>query len=111
MGFFSWNCKCCGHPMLSPYAITETNGWMNNVVVLEADGSILRGEYDGYGRVGEHEINIDSEKEPECYHRSCWEKAGKPTEYTGASEYSADQGYFFDEGAHDMEDPMKKGKA
>jgi hypothetical protein len=42
--------------------------------------------------------------EPCLYHRACWELAGKP-EYTGPSEGSRDQGWFFDDGAHDVLDP------
>jgi len=104
MGFFSWNCKVCGHPMLSHYAINEKNAWMNNVVVIEPDGSILKGEYDGYGRVNGREMGLGGNN-AECYHRACWEKAGKPIDYTEGSESAADQGYFFDDPAHDMDPP------
>jgi hypothetical protein len=109
MGLFSWDCKECEHPMLSEYATNNINQWMNDVVVIESDGSILKGAYDGYGRVGELEITFgicghEFTNEPCCYHNACWENAGEPTEYK-PSQGSNDQGYFFDEGEHDMEEP------
>ena len=110
MGLFSWDCKACDHPMLSEYATNHINQWMNDVVVIEHDGAIFTGKYDGYGRVGERDIRITTVNhefvnEPCCYHRSCWDKAGSPTEYS-PSLGSDDQGYFFDEGEHDMGCPL-----
>lgn len=109
MGFFSWNCRGCGHPMLSEYATNETNEWMRDVVVLEKSGNVYTGKYDGYGRVGGAEIHIQWENSkllngPCCWHKACWEKAGKP-EYDEQSKMSDDQGYFFDD-EHDMEEPI-----
>lgn len=112
MGFFSWNCKKCGHPMLSEYAISEKNGWMNKVVVILPGGSILKGSYDGYGRVDGREIDgyewTDDDEmtnSPQCYHEACWKAEGKPSEYTEGSNDSEDQGYFFDDGTHDIDPP------
>ena len=102
MGFYSWDCKVCGHPMLSVYALEDKNEWMNHVVVIEEDGSILQGEYDGYGRVDDEDI--ESYK-PECYHEHCWELAGKPTKYTKGSRSARDQGYFFPDDHHNIEPP------
>ena len=102
MGFFSWNCKACGHPMLSSYVTDEHNEWMSDVVVLAEDGSVLKGEYDGYGRVGEHEYDYD---EPEAYHKACWELEGKPTEFKEASVSARDQGYFFGPDVHSFSEP------
>jgi hypothetical protein len=104
MGFFSWNCKRCGHPMLSEYALEDKNEWMNDVVVIENNGSILKGKYDGYGCVDDREISgMLSKHEPECYHLHCWEKAGSPMEYTSASDNARDQGFFFDDGVHNID--------
>ena len=113
MGFFSWNCVECGHPMLSVYAVNEINAWMMDVVVHEKNGTVLRGEYDGYGRVGDREIRMEWEDHEEtalpcCRHKACWEKAGKPG-YVRGSDGSDDQGYFFNEGAHTMEKPKVDG--
>ena len=49
MGFFSWDCKACGHPMISPCAVNEdeVNRWMTQGVVLGKDGSRIMGTYDG----------------------------------------------------------------
>jgi hypothetical protein len=107
MGFFSWECKKCGVSMRR--RDVADNVGHSQVVVIENDGTILKGEYDGYGRVvsasgAEREINIDTlgKGEPECYHRKCWEAVGKPTEYTGGSNDAADQGFFF--GSEDVSD-------
>jgi hypothetical protein len=113
MGFFSWNCKECDHPMLSEYAVSSINKWMNDVVVIEHSGGVLKGSYDGYGRVDGRDIRygpwVDHvcTNEPCCYHRSCWEVAGKPDEYS-PSESSSDQGYFFGPDAHAMRDPQRQ---
>ena len=121
MGFFSWNCNECDHPMLSQYAINDVNAWMHEVVVISPDSKeTLQGFYDGYGRVlatvgkegdiaqhqkGQSIHEPGSDPEPSCYHLACWLKAGSPTKYK-PSEYSADQGYFFGPGVHDMPRPQ-----
>ena len=113
MGFFSWNCRGCGHPLLSQWATNRVNDWMREAVVVESEGRVIEGTYDGYGRLDGQEINhqysrTDTEyKEPGCWHRACWVKAGKPTDYA-PSESSSDQGYFFEAGAHDMEEPRTR---
>ena len=108
MGFFSWNCNGCGHPLLSPHAVNKMNAWMQDSVTIDHTGKILEGFYDGYGRVGGEDINYTyGVLEPCVWHRRCWENAGSPKEY-GPSDSAPDQGYFFDEGAHDMKLPRKK---
>jgi hypothetical protein len=88
MGFFSWDCKCCGESM------KEGNDWMGDVVIVGDDGSVIRGKYDGYGRVesrvGEVEI-VEADGHFACYHAKCYALAGKP-EYTGPSRSANDQG-------------------
>jgi hypothetical protein len=81
------------------------NLWMSEVVVLLQSGSMLMGDYDGYGRVCGVTIN----DEPEAYHRACWEAQGKPTEFASPSEGSDDQGWFFDDGAHSVAQPRVQG--
>lgn len=105
MGFFSYNCKECGHPLLSPGATDKgINDWMSQAVVLTDGGSRIIGEYDGYGRVGGYDGGLDGEV---CLHVACWEKAGKPevSRYDSGSDSAEDQGFFFDDGAHDLIDP------
>lgn len=102
MGFFSFNCNACQHPMLSEYAISPINAWMRQVVVLEKDGTIRQGEYDGYGRVDG--VTVNDVLEVCCYHAACWEKEGKPTEYL-ASLNAPCQGYFFDDWEHNIPKP------
>ena len=50
MGMFSWNCKACGHPLLSTPATEENNKWMSKGVAL-SPGEIVKGTYDGYGNL------------------------------------------------------------
>ncbi len=112
MGLFSWDCRGCGHPMLHDMGVTHAiNDWMNDVVVINPDGSKLEGSYDGYGRFDGVEYDfalIDWDHLPAgnpcVWHRACWEVAGKPDEYKPSSS-SDDQGHFFVAGAHDMADP------
>ncbi len=108
MGFFSWNCNGCGHPLLSRYATNRVNAWMESAIVIDHAGKLFKGDYDGYGRVGGASIHkpVDG-PEPCVWHRRCWENAGSPKEYV-PSVYSADQGYFFSPGAHDLGEPRKK---
>lgn len=116
MGFSSWNCEGCRHPALSSAATNPTNRWMVDCVAIMPSGKILEGAYSGYADFGG--VNVwdegldlhDFEAAPLVYHRACWEKAGKPTEFPGkGSEYSADQGWFFDEGDHDSPPPGEPG--
>lgn len=108
MGFFSWDCKACGHPALS-HGATDAgiNDWMEDVVVLSKDGSRNFGEYDGYGCAGSYDYNENGNGEPCLYHRACWEVAGKP-KYTSPSKGSNDQGWFFADGDHDLLDPARR---
>ena len=72
MGFFSWNCLACGHSIRASHcALSGLSGlmmgerqkvkmrnlrswWMSDVVALMPEG-IVRGIYDGYGRIIVHE--------------------------------------------------------
>lgn len=98
--------------MLSAQATdTGINNWMSQAVALTPDGQRLLGEYDGYGRIGE--VGNEDQIEAAYLHRACWEVAGKPDfeAYGTPSGYAADQGWFFDEGAHDLIDPrLKNGR-
>lgn len=108
MGFFSANCLGCGHPLLPVCSTDEgINTWMSQAVVLTQDGDRFVGEYDGYGRVGsccDEDGDSGVGFGAACWHRACWIQAGRP-EFTKASDHAADQGYFFDDGAHDMLEP------
>lgn len=96
-GFFSWNCHGCGKSLRSTYS--NSPDWMMDVVVLEKDGKVLEGMYDGYGNVAGEEIGViwseTGSEYPSCWHRRCWEAAGRP-EYAddGPSTPAEDQGYF-----------------
>lgn len=118
MGFFSYKCKECSHPMLSYGAVSKgINEWMNEAVALTSEGSRRVGEYDGYGRVvvGEYDgYDDDFDDESAAWvHKACWEIAGKPGygHYGSNSEDAEDQGWFFKDGDHDMIDPRIKDEA
>lgn len=107
MGFFSWNCKRCEHPLLSVYSASSINDWMIEAVALVPGGGMYVGSYDGYGRIDGADLPlVIGAQEPQVYHRACWELEGKPTEYTAGSENAADQGFFFDH-EHDVPDPRE----
>jgi hypothetical protein len=117
MGFFSQDCASCGHPALSSMATTEVNAWMSQVVAISPpnefagrplQGEVHIGEYDGYGRVGGAEYAVG--ESATVWHVACWELAMKPMGWQGASRRSADQGWFFEEGAHDLPDPRIAGR-
>lgn len=113
MGMFSWCCQRCGHPALSPNACDKPiNGWMADVVVIckpgpFTTGGFHAGEYDGYGRVGGADLQEDGAAGFSLYHRACWELADKPTAFTEQAKHAPDQGWFFDDGDHDMLDPRE----
>ena len=92
MGVYSWNCKKCNH---SVKAVT-VEGWeyMNEAVLLLPNGSIIIGEYNGYGCVGDYAI--DDPFDAELWHKVCWENTGKPS-YSGPSSHADDQGYFYND--------------
>jgi hypothetical protein len=87
MGFFSWDCKGCTHSVREG----SPADWMTKAAVLTEEGSRVVGSYDGYGRVGEGEAEVQNMTKPEVWHHACWVAAGKP-EYTGPSPSARDQG-------------------
>ena len=109
MGFFSWDCKRCDHPLLGPAGLDPDgkNAWMQKGVALTKRGDRILGDYDGYGRLDD--VDIWGDAEPEVYHAACFELAGRP-EFTSPSRSSADQGYFFENGTHSLPDPRGSGK-
>lgn len=102
MGFFSQLCEGCKHPLLSIYSVNEINYWMLNAVAVNPNGSVLVGEYDGYGRINGWDAAVGNGNT--VWHEACWKKAGCPTDYRGESEDAPDQGYFFND-EHDMVRP------
>jgi len=107
MGFFSWKCKHCNRSILNTEGVNQKNAWMARAVAILASGNILKGDYDGYGRVGGASLpDLMGAQEPDLYHASCWELAGKPTSFKGGSLYADDQGWFYDEADYDLKDPL-----
>jgi len=64
---------------------------MNRAVAILPNGSVIKGAYDGYGRLDD--VNAEETREwkngcvsfngPLYYHEACWVVMGEPTEYTG----------------------------
>lgn len=106
MGFFSANCTG-GHPLLCEQATGKVNAWMNVGVAILPDGSIVKGRYDGYGGLDSSWGDLDGAVgfSATVWHDACWRAAGQPSDYRGPSESAEDQGWFFDEGAHDLAEP------
>lgn len=104
MGFFSRDCLCCKHPLLSAGAVNARNSWMQKGRVVHENGTVIQGVYDGYGRLDGRDA-WDYDDKASVWHAACWEADGKPEGYRGNSRGSADQGWFFDEGDHDMDEP------
>jgi hypothetical protein len=94
MGFYSWDCEECGKSLKNEY--TDTPKEQRIGTALLENGSIIHGEYTGYGSLEDLDISDGS---PTIYHKACWVKAGKPTEYKGESPSAGDQGYFGSEEA------------
>lgn len=104
MGFSSYNCRECSNPALGPLAINKINGWMCDVVVIEHNNNIIIGEFDGYSHVDGKYVGYKDR--PALYHHACWVKAGSPDKYDGqGSTLPENQGWFFAEGAYDLEKP------
>jgi hypothetical protein len=88
MGFFSFDCKKCGHSLKSSPA------WMNYGVAVFRSGEVQCGDYDGYGRLGSVKIPWSYDRplrNPSVYHWACYVAAGEPG-YSGPSRSSRDQG-------------------
>ena len=51
MGFFSWKCAKTGKPILADMGKDDPWRFASEVVLLLKNGSVIRGRYDGYGRV------------------------------------------------------------
>lgn len=91
---------------------TDVNGWMNRGVAITCSGSILKGSYDGYGRFEKHGHGgtfEDAVSDTTVWHEACWHAAGAPQEYRGPSAPADDQGFFFEDGAHDITEPSRTG--
>lgn len=100
MGFFSWDCPCCGHSIRHRGATNATSEWLSKATAVFPNGDHVSGTYDGYGNLGRHELDFGADFA--LYHTACWKLMGKP-EYTKASESARDQGHFV--GEYDPAEP------
>ncbi len=102
VGMFSVLCHGCEHPLLSPSATGSVNEWMSDCVAVRDGAVVASGMYDGYGTIGVCEYAVD---DTACWHEACWDVAGRPLTGFGVSRHAEDQGWFFDDGDHDLPDP------
>ena len=102
MGFFSSLCVGCNTPLLGAMAVTTKTVWMNDAVAIKPNGNIHTGSYDGYGSIDDATHATEG---AECYHRACWERAGKPTTFTAASAAAPNQGWFYEVDLYDDHKP------
>ena len=109
MGFFSQKCQGCAHPILSIWASNDVNDWMQQAVAITPNGSVLKGTYDGYGRLDEFEYAVGERNT--VWHQACWAVAGSPGDYQGESPYAEDQGFFFEDPDHDLAEPKTREAA
>ena len=109
MGFFSWNCRGCNESIKAPYDLPEAIEWQNDIVALRVGSGLLRGRYDGYGRVQTDAGLVALPHEgAECWHFRCWEGAGSPKSYTAASPDAEDQGFFYAHSGPVISDRLKQ---
>lgn len=107
MGYASYDCAHCGHPILDPGWTTRfVNDWMSKGVILLEDGSRIIGTMDDEAHtLGRFDWG-DLYGEPMVFaHFACWREAGKP-EYDGYAKPSehSDQANLSHEG-HDIPEP------
>ena len=74
---------------------------MEHAVAIR-DGVPMFGTYDGYGNVGGVD---DATAGTTCWHEVCWRMAQCPLSSDRPSAPADDQGWFFEEGAHNLPDP------
>ena len=112
MGVFSWDCRKCGESIINNMIGNRDIAWQSDAVLVSKDGQIVKGSYDGYGRIDGTSINggpggpVIGSSPASMYHESCWEVAGKP-KFDEQSSHAVDQGHFFDD-ADRKPDPRKK---
>lgn len=99
MGFFSYNCHCCGKSIVNVYGRCPVTDWQTKFVLFTEHNDFYSDTYEGYG-FEDYSDGYDFT----VYHKACWEHAGKPG-YLGPARYAGDQGYFFDDADHDFAPP------
>jgi hypothetical protein len=105
MGLFSWKCALSNVEIANNMIDMPT--WMSEIVVLQEDGTVLKGSYDGYGRVRTDVGTVDFYRE--FMDKNGWDMDSTPTvvlqrAYDGESFDQVDpspmaefQGHFFPE--------------
>ena len=78
---------------------------MKRAVAIFPNGSRIIGEYDGYGRINDHDFYGTEGYETKgdlgftkfsMWHEKCWEESGHP-EFTEPATNAEDQGYFIED--------------
>lgn len=84
MGESSKLCEYCGIGIRGECAIGTSEEWMNDAVIIQPNGEIVKGGHDGFTAGFEYGT---------WYHKKCWEKIGCPTAYKGVSKSDPNQGW------------------
>jgi len=66
MGFSSWECNGCGHPLLSEWVTTDVNAWMKQSVIVPTPQrqwrwlgiGVFKGSYNGYASIETRQFTI-----------------------------------------------------
>jgi hypothetical protein len=98
MGLFSFNCKVCGKSIKSVH--TNAPSWQQQAVIVIPTGRVMRGSYDGYGRVNGEDVPMtwvsDDTVAETWYHEDCFLREGSPkkrkSKQTPGSQAANDQG-------------------
>jgi hypothetical protein len=87
---------------MNPWSVSDEKGtrWLNECVALMPDGSRVIGDYDGYGKVGDFELDwdaaYDGKQAFELVHQKCWEASGR-RDFEEQSPDARGQGHFYDD--------------
>ena len=99
MGFFSWRCAKSKKPVMADVGV-QGSPWefASDVVVLFKDGSVVKGSYDGYGRVfGDAHVELVD------YPESQWRMVitryynGETFDQLAPNGHDPGQGFFYDD--------------
>ena len=84
MGMFSWKRKGCGEEVCSPEIVR----------VMDSEGQVAIGEYDGYGSAGFWDYADSYDEDPIMWHKKCFDEATPEAQADmSPSDYAPDQGF------------------
>ena len=99
MGFFSWKCAKSNKPVMADIGVRNSPwAFASRVVVLFKNGSVVRGDYDGYGRV-HGDATVELVDIPESHWRMVIEDFydNETFDQLQPNKYDPGQGWFYDD--------------